>query len=166
VKVYAGIDPLTSKRHYLTEVIPTGPDAAKEAKTARTRLINQVNEQRNPRTKATVNQLMDRYLELLDVDVTTRKDYEGYIRLHIRPLLGELQVGRLDGETLDSFYSILRRCQAHCDGRPFIETSIGQDGAVTLGEAHQDPPAAAHRAGRGHGDPTARLPRPLRRRRP
>ena len=121
VKVYAGIDPLTSKRHYLTEVISPGPGADKEAKKARTRLINQVDEQRNPRTKATVNQLMDRYLELLDVDVTTRKSYEGYIRNHIRPLLGELQVGKLDGETLDSFYTILRRCRAHCSGQPFIE---------------------------------------------
>ena len=121
VKVYAGIDPLAGKRHYLNEVVPAGPTALKEARSVRTRLINQVNEQRNPRTKATVNQLMDRYLELLDVDVTTRKSYEGYIRNHIRPLLGELQVGKLDGETLDSFYSILRTCRAHCDGRPSIE---------------------------------------------
>jgi len=39
----------------------------------------------------------------------------------VRPLLGHLQVGKLDGETLDSFYAILRRCRAHCDGRPFVE---------------------------------------------
>ncbi len=31
---------------------------------------------------------MDRYLEVLDVDVTTRKSYDGYIRNHIRPLDG------------------------------------------------------------------------------
>lgn len=31
VKVYAGIDPLTKKRHYLREVIPAGPTAATEA---------------------------------------------------------------------------------------------------------------------------------------
>jgi integrase/DNA-binding transcriptional regulator YhcF (GntR family) len=121
VKVYAGVDPLSNKRIYLTEVIPASPTALKEARAVRTRFINQVDEQRNPRTKATVDQLMDRYLELLDVDVTTRKSYEGYIRNHIRPLLGELQVGKLDGETLDSFYAILRRCRTHCDRRPFVE---------------------------------------------
>jgi hypothetical protein len=55
---------------------------------------------------------MDRYLELLDVDTTTRKGYEGYIRNHVRPLLGKLQVGKLNGETLDSFYAILRRQEA------------------------------------------------------
>ena len=41
VKVYAGIDPLTGKGHYLTEVIPAGPTARKEAEKARTRLVNQ-----------------------------------------------------------------------------------------------------------------------------
>ncbi|MGB8255379.1 MAG: tyrosine-type recombinase/integrase [Pseudonocardiaceae bacterium] len=121
MKVYAGNDPLSGRRYYLSETIPAGPQAAAEAEKARTRLLNQVDEQRNPRTKATVNQLLDRYLDVLDVDVTTRKSYEGYIRNHVRPLLGKLSVGKLTGETLDSFYSVLRRCRAHCDGRPFVE---------------------------------------------
>ncbi|MEO7193577.1 MAG: hypothetical protein ABIZ05_01950 [Pseudonocardiaceae bacterium] len=103
VKVYAGEDPLTGRRHFLRETIPAGPTAAREAEKARTRLLNQVDEQRNPRTKATVNQLMDRYLELLDVEVTTRTSYEGYINNDIRPLLGKLSIGKLTGETLDSF---------------------------------------------------------------
>ncbi len=121
VKVYAGVDPLSGRRHYLRETIAAGPAAAKEAEQALTRLVNQVDENRNPRTRATVNQLMDRYLELLDVDITTRRSYEGYIRNHIRPLLGHLSVGKLGGETLDSFYAILRTCRAHCDGRPYID---------------------------------------------
>jgi site-specific recombinase XerD len=121
VRVYAGIDPLSGKRNYLVETVPAGPKAADEAERVRTRLVNQVNEQRNPRTKATVNQLMDRYLALLDVEETTKQRYDDVIRIHVRPLLGDLQVGKLDGETLDSFYTILRRCRAHCDGRPFVE---------------------------------------------
>jgi len=120
-RVYAGLDPVTKKRHYLTEVIPPGPKAAKEAEQARTRLLNQVDERRSPRTRATVNQLMTRYLEVLDVEETTRATYEGYVRNHVRPLLGELAVGRLDGEVLDSFYRQLRTCRAHCRGRKFIE---------------------------------------------
>jgi hypothetical protein len=60
---------------------------------------------------------MDRYLQFIDVDRTTRKGYESRIRNHIRPLLGRLPVARLDGETLDSFFTVLRTCRAHCQGR-------------------------------------------------
>jgi integrase len=132
VKVYAGIDPLSGKRHYLTETIPAGPTAAVDAEKARTRLLNQVDERRNPRTKATVNQLMDRYLELLDVEPTTRKSYEDAIRIHIRPLLGTLSIGKLNGETLDAFHTILRRCRAHCDG----DRSSSTPSAVHMSAPH------------------------------
>jgi integrase len=117
VRVYAGLDPLTKRRHYLAETIPAGPGAAREAEKARTRLLAEVDQQRNPRTRATVNQLLDRYLELLDVGETTRRAYESNIRTHIRPLLGTMPLARLNGEVLDVFYATLRRCREHCDGR-------------------------------------------------
>ena len=82
VKVYAGIDPVTKKRHYLDEVITAGPKAAKEAEKARTRLLAQVDERRNPRTRATVNQMLDRYLSVLDVEPTTKSNLRG---LHPQP---------------------------------------------------------------------------------
>ena len=44
-------------------------------------------QKRNPRTSATMNQLMDRYIEVIDVDRTTRKGYESRINIHVRPLL-------------------------------------------------------------------------------
>ena len=119
-KVYAGIDPLSGKRHYLTETVPAGPRALAEAKKVRTRLIGQVDEQRSPCTRATVDQLMDRYLDVLDVEVTTRARYDAAIRLHVRPLLGSLPVAKLTGETIDAFQAVLRRCREHCDGRPFV----------------------------------------------
>jgi hypothetical protein len=112
VRVYAGKDPLTGRRHDLIETVPAGPSAAK----ARTRLLSQVDERRNPRTRATVNQLLDRYEKTIDVDRTTKRTYLTYIRKHIRPVRGKLQAGRIDGEILDSFYSELRRCRDHCDG--------------------------------------------------
>jgi hypothetical protein len=90
---------------------------AKEAEKARIRLLAEVDQRRNPRTKATVNQLMDRYLEMLDVDETSIRAYESNIRTHIRPLLGSLPLTRLDAEVLDSFYAVLRRCREHCNGR-------------------------------------------------
>jgi integrase len=59
-------------------VIPLGPGATRDAekaardqaKKALTRLLNQVDERRNPRTRATVDQLLDRYLELLALSST------------------------------------------------------------------------------------------------
>ena len=126
VTVYAGVDPLTGRRLELTETVPAGPTAARDAEKVRVKLLSQLDEQRNPRTTATVNQLLDRYLELLDVDRTTRTSYEGYIRNHIRPLLGALPLGRLDGETLDSFYTILRTCRARCGGRVAVDHHTDQ----------------------------------------
>jgi integrase len=121
VKVYAGIDPMTKKRHYLSETIAPGPGAGREAEKARTKLLAQVDERRNPRTRATVNQLLDRWLEVLDVEMSTRRGYRTKIDNHIRPLLGDVPVGRLDRETLESSYAVLRRCRSHCRGRRYTE---------------------------------------------
>ena len=121
VRVYAGVDPLTKKRLRLEEIIPAGPKAWDEAEKARTKLLNQVDERRNPKTRATVNQLLDRYFELLKVEDRTLEDYISLARNHIRPLIGDLPIGRLDGEILDSFYNELQTCRAHCRGRRFTQ---------------------------------------------
>jgi hypothetical protein len=60
------------RRHDLTETIQPGPHAQREAQKALTRLLSQVDERRNPRTRATVSQLMARYLEVIDIEPTTR----------------------------------------------------------------------------------------------
>jgi integrase len=98
VRVYSGMDPIAKRRMYLTEVVPAGPKAGDQAEKVRTRLLHQVDQKRNPRTRATVGQLLDRWLQVLDVDPSTRRGYEGYIRKHIRPVLGSLPLTRLDVE--------------------------------------------------------------------
>lgn len=40
---------------------------------------------------------------------------------HVRPLLGKLQVAKIDAETLESFYALLRKCREHCKGRRYTE---------------------------------------------
>lgn len=117
VKVYTGYDPTTGKRYYLTETVPAAPRAHREAEKALTRLLGQVDERRNPKTRATVNQLFDRYLDVIDVEASTLKAYRGYIENHIRPVLGPLSVSRVDGEALDSLYAELRRCRRRCNRR-------------------------------------------------
>lgn len=120
VKVYAGIDPVTKRRHYLHETVPAGPSAAREAEKVRTRLLAQVDERRNPRTRATVAQLLDRWLDVLDVEASTRQGYVRKLDKHVRPVLGKVPVGRLDAETLESFYAVLRKCRDHCGGRRYV----------------------------------------------
>jgi integrase len=118
VRVYAGADPLTGKRHNLIEVIPPGSKAAALAEAARVRMLGQVDERRNPRTSATLDQLLDRYLETLDVGRTTHAMYTKYLQKHVRPFVGRLKAGAVGVEVLDSLYAELRRCRIHCtDGR-------------------------------------------------
>jgi integrase len=115
VSVYAGIDPVTKKRHYLRETIPADtPNADREADKAVRRLQNQVDERRQPRTSATVNQLLDRYFLEADLEFSTLDTYRGYAEKHIRPLLGTEKVGSLDAGVMDSLYAELRRCRDHC----------------------------------------------------
>nr|WP_256092919.1 site-specific integrase [Micromonospora aurantiaca] len=119
VKVYAGVDPISGKRHYLTEVIPAGRSAA------------QVDERRHPRTCATLDQLLDRWLEVADIEATTRMGYVNKLNKHARPVLGKLPVGRLDSETLESFYTSLRRCRDWCGGKAFVKHRVEGEHACT-----------------------------------
>jgi integrase len=108
---------------YIRELVKakrTKRETEREADKALTRLLNQVDERRNPRTTATVGQLLDRWLDVVEVGRKTRSGYQGQIKRHIRPILGRVPIGRVDAETIDSLYASLRRCRDHCDGRSFI----------------------------------------------
>jgi hypothetical protein len=52
------------------------------------RLATEVDERRNPRTNATVNQLFDRHFELAELEENTRANYRSLAEKHIRPLIG------------------------------------------------------------------------------
>jgi integrase len=124
VRVYTGYDPVTKRRHYISATVPVGrneQETLREAEKVRTRLVNQVDERRNPRTRATMNQLLDRWLDVIKVEKTTRHGYVGKIDKHIRPTIGALPVGRLDAEVIESLYAQLRTCSERCGGRRYIE---------------------------------------------
>lgn len=114
--MYAGKDPVSGRRHYLRETIPAGPGAKKAAERVLRRLNHEIDEQRSPRTSATLDQLLDRYLETLDVGATTHRAYTRYLELHVRPFLGRTKAGAVGAEALDSLYAELRRCRDHCSG--------------------------------------------------
>ena len=121
VRAYAGVDPITGKRHDLVEVVPPGPKARRQAEAILARFLREIEEKRNPRTTATVDQLLMRYLDQFDGSPNTLELYRTHVRNHISPCLGHLRVGKLDPETLDSFYAELRRCRSRCRGRARIE---------------------------------------------
>lgn len=121
VRVYAGIDPVTKRRHDLLKIIPAGPNAVAQAEATLRRFRAELEERRNPRTSATVNQLLDRYLEMHSGGASTVSGYRGYVDKHVRPFIGTVKVGALEPEVLDSLYSELRRCRDHCSGRHQVQ---------------------------------------------
>jgi integrase len=99
VRVYAGTDPVTGRRHYLSETVSAGAneqETLREAEKVRTRLINQIDERRNPRTRATMNELLDGWLDVVKLERTTRQGYVGKIEKHVRPTIGHIPVARVD----------------------------------------------------------------------
>ncbi|MBB3052000.1 hypothetical protein FHS23_003029 [Prauserella isguenensis] len=143
IKVYAGVDPLTGKRLYLRE---STTDEA-EAERILTRLLNEVDEQRNGKTQATLQRTFEEWLQIHEVDESPRELYEGFLAHHIGPLIGDEPVARITPRTLEQFYAELRRCRAHCDGQPGrVDHRTTYPHGVPRREAQADCPAAGRRA--------------------
>jgi integrase len=117
VLVYAGLDPLTGRRLYLSE---STTDEA-EAKRILNRFRAEVDAQQNARTKATLGAAIDAWLRIHEVEDNTRQGYEAYTRNHIKPAIGHVPLGKITTRLLEEFYAELRRCRLRCDGRPAID---------------------------------------------
>jgi hypothetical protein len=57
-------------------------------------LLSQVDERRQPRSKATLGMLIDRWLEVADVEESTLHGYRSKIETHIRPNLGDVRLSK------------------------------------------------------------------------
>lgn len=112
-RVHAGADPLTKKRRDLSEITET----YEQARVALTRLQNQVDERRHPRSNVTVGQVIEQWLEVAQLEDSTRDDYDDLIRLYIAPTFGSMQAAKLDAEMLEKFYARLQRCSKLCGGK-------------------------------------------------
>ena len=122
VLVYAGVDPLTGQRMYLSE---STTDEA-EARRILDRLRSQVDEQRHAKTRATFRAAMEAWLRVHEIEDTTRESYESYARLYLYPAFGDEPVGRIGPRVLEELYAELRRCRTRCDGRPTIDHRTDQ----------------------------------------
>ena len=86
-------DPLTGREIRLRRTCKT----KRAAQIKLGKLLEQAAAGRQPETNATVAELMDRYVEVADWDLSTRKANEFYIRRVIKPALGHLQVRKIRG---------------------------------------------------------------------
>jgi integrase len=126
--VYAGRDPITGRKIYLKETHPDRPSAER----ARDRLLVQVEAERIPDQAATVAYLLDRWVEVVDHELSTRETNEGYIRRTLKPALGDMPLRKLQHrvDILDQFYSHLRRCSRLCEISPSRRPAdAGADGS-------------------------------------
>ncbi|MCE3555508.1 site-specific integrase [Pseudonocardia sp. RS11V-5] len=110
VLVYAGVDPLTGKPHYLTE---STLDEA-EAQKILTRLLATVDAQRSPRTKANLESTLEAWLRTHDAEGTTLDTYRGYVNRTILPALGNVAIAKITPQVLEELYAELRRCRQRC----------------------------------------------------
>jgi hypothetical protein len=91
VHVYAGTDPVTGKPRRIRE---TCPDYAAAAATLG-RLLAEADQERFPDRDATLGHALDKYIEVADLEVSTREAHEGYIRRTIKPVLGQIKIRKL-----------------------------------------------------------------------
>jgi integrase len=111
--VYVGKDTFTGKPRYLREAAAS----EKEAEKLVTKLLNQVDEQRQPRSSITVRQTIDKWFEVAEHERSTRKRLIQLLRDYLDPKFGSTQLSKVTAEDLERFYAALRRCKKLCNGR-------------------------------------------------
>jgi integrase len=119
ISVPLGRDPITKRYRYAYDFAASLDDA--EARKAD--LIEAIAQGRQPQVKATVSDLIDRWLEVAELELNTKAGYEGYIERVIRPVLGQMRLRELEVrvDILDVLYAQLRRCRRLCGGRPLTD---------------------------------------------
>ena len=85
------------------------------------RLLTEADGGRFPDRDATLGQALDKYLEVADLEVSTREAHEGYIRRTIGPVLGDVKVRKLGADSLDALYTALKKCSRLCGRLPKAE---------------------------------------------
>jgi hypothetical protein len=104
--VYAGTDPITGRALRHRETAKTMP----QAQILLGRSLEQAQAGRRPDSRVVVSDLLSQYLEVAELEPSTRCTYEGYIRRTIMPAIGAVEVRKVRGPMLDSLYARLRRC--------------------------------------------------------
>lgn len=107
LRVFLGPDPLTGAKRYRSKTFRGGKRAAQ---TALSEMVTAAKAGRLATTDATMGDLLDRWLERAEGDLssTTLKEYRRLIARRIKPAIGERPVARLRPAELDQLYLALR----------------------------------------------------------
>jgi integrase len=103
VRVYVGPDPVTGRKRHLYGTAPN----KRQARILEGELQRQA-AQTTPAT-ATVDYLLDRWLEVARHAPSTQYDAERRLARHVRPVLGPERVAAITTERLDDFYLTLEQ---------------------------------------------------------
>ncbi|MBB4904572.1 site-specific integrase [Actinophytocola algeriensis] len=122
IRVYNGLDPVTKKPIYVGETVAANtPGLDKAAERALIRWLKTVDDQKAPRTNATVDELINAFLDVIDIDRGTLRGWRNKQKNHIRPLLGETSLKKAHPHVLETFFAELRRCRKHCGRQPQVD---------------------------------------------
>jgi integrase len=120
VQVFAGRDPLTGRKRWLSRQVRGQTKAAyREAKKVEAQLLEQLDrgKQRGSRTR-TVGELVERWFEWRQqvrlISPVTVANYRGAIDRYITPNLGRAKVHEVDAATLDTLYARVRATGGKC----------------------------------------------------
>jgi integrase len=97
-EAYAGVDPLTGKRRRIRTTAKTKRAAEIEL----TKLLSQVDEGRQPRSDISVRQVVEMWLDVVELEDTTRQRCERLVRRYVQPMFGSMAAAKLDAELLDA----------------------------------------------------------------
>ncbi len=120
VQVYAGRDPLTGRKRWISRQIPgQTKQSQRQAKKVEAELLEQVDrgEHRGSRTR-TVAELVERWFtwrqQVRPISPITVRNYRGAIERYILPALGRAKVREVDAATLDALYAQVRAHGGKC----------------------------------------------------
>ena len=118
VQVYAGRDPFTGRKRWVSRQVPGQTKAShRQAKKVEAELLEQVDrgEQRGTRT---VGELVERWFtwrqQVRPISPITVRNYRGAIDRYILPALGRAKVREVDAATLDALYAQVRAHGGKC----------------------------------------------------
>ena len=148
VYVYQGVDPVTGKKKYTTEVVRTGKRDAEKRLTELLRLhdTGEYVESAKEKTAEFLGHWFKEYAET-HVSPRTLEGYRGNLDRYIIPALGNIRLDKLTGRQIESFESDCQRKGLPCSD--CIALSPDHLPGPTVGRSDGDPLAERGRGCRG-----------------
>lgn len=124
--MYSGTDQLTGRRLRHRETAKT----RHQGQILLGRLLEQADAGRRPVSRVLVRELLAQYLEVAELEPSTRDSYQGYIRRTILPALGSVEVRKVRGPMLDTLHG-MRRAYCCCGARAWWSQSCPRRSRAT-----------------------------------